>query len=370
VRIPADLLPSDGRFASGPSKIDPAALVALAETGTSLMGTSHRSAPVKNLVCRLTEGLGEFFSMPDGYEVVYGVGGAHAFFDAAAFGLIENRAQHLVHGEFTQKFATATARAPFLADPEIIASEPNTHPVAHATAGVDTYAAAHNETSTGVMVPVVRPAGVDSDAIMLTDATSGAGGLPVDLAETDVYYFAPQKAFASDGGLWVALMSPAAIERAEKIKASGRYIPGFLDLGAAIANSRKNQTYNTPAIATLFLMAHQVDWLNAGGGLDFAVSRTSDSAARLYEWADASDYATCFVQNPVERSLVVGTIDLAGVAATDVEDALRENGIVDVNGYRGLKRNQLRIAMYPAVDPEDVSALTACIDYVVGELSS
>jgi len=368
VQIPADLLPRDGRFASGPSKIDPAALTALAGTGSSLMGTSHRSAPVRNLVGRVTEGLRALFSMPDGYEVVYGVGGSHAFFDAAAFGLVERRSQHLVHGEFTRKFATSTTRAPFLEDPEIVESAPHTHPVPHATAGVDTYAWAHNETSTGVMVPVTRPEGIDPGAIVLTDATSGAAGLPVDLAQTDVYYFAPQKGFASDGGLWIALMSPAAIERAERIGASGRYVPGFLDLPAAIANSRKNQTYNTPAIATLFLMAHQLDWLNDRGGLNFAVTRTTDSSSRLYGWAGASDFAACFVPDPAQRSLVVGTIDLDGVAARDVEDALRANGIVDVNGYRGLNRNQLRIAMYPAIDPEDVTALTRCIDFVVDAL--
>ncbi len=368
MQIPTELLPADGRFASGPSKVDPAALAALAETGTTLMGTSHRSAPVRNLVGHVTEGLHSFFSMPDGYEVVYGVGGSHAFFDAATFGLVDERAQHLVHGEFTRKFATATTRAPFLQDPEIVESAPHTHPVAHATPGVDTYASAHNETSTGVMVPVSRPAGIDPGAIVLTDATSGAAGLPVDLAETDVYYFAPQKGFASDGGLWIALMSPAAIERAERIAASGRYVPSFLDLPTAIANSRKDQTYNTPAIATLFLMAHQLDWLNAGGGLDFAVSRTTDSSSRLYAWAQASDYATCFVTEPADRSLVVGTIDLEGVAAADVEDALRENGIVDLNGYRGLRRNQLRIAMYPSIDPDDITALTRCIDHVVARL--
>lgn len=369
VKLPADLLPRDGRFASGPSKVDPAALTALAATGTSLMGTSHRSAPVKNLVGRITEGLTAFFDLPDGYEVVYGVGGSHAFFDAAAFGLVERRSQHLVHGEFTRKFATAVAAAPFLDDPDIIESDPSTHPEFRSIAGVDVYAGAHNETSTGVMVPVVRPTGADGGgAIVLTDATSAAGGLPVDLTQTDAYYFAPQKGFASDGGLWIALMSPAAIDRAERIKASGRHIPGFLDLPTAIANSRKNQTYNTPAIATLFLMAYQLDWLNANGGLDFAVERTSDSASRLYGWAEASDYATPFVTDPADRSLVVGTIDLEGVAAGDVEDVLRENGIVDVNGYRGLNRNQLRIAMYPAIDPDDVESLTRCIDWTVDRL--
>lgn len=366
--IPAELLPRDGRFASGPSKVAPAALQALADTGVSLMGTSHRSAPVKSLVGRVTEGLAEFFSLPPGYEVVYGVGGSHAFFDAAVFGLVEHRSQHLVHGEFTKKFATAVAAAPFLDAPEILESDPSTHPIPHPTAGVDTYAWAHNETSTGVMVPVQRPEGIDSGALVLTDATSGAGGLPVDLTHTDCYYFAPQKGFASDGGLWVAIMSPAAIERAERIGASGRHIPGFLNLPTAIANSRKNQTYNTPAIATLFLMAHQLDWLRSLGGLDAAVARTTDSSRRLYDWAETRSFASPFVPNAAERSLVVGTIDLEGVAASAVEDVLRSNGIVDVNGYRGLNRNQLRIAMYPAIDPDDVTALTRCIDWIVERL--
>ena len=368
MKIPADLLPRDGRFASGPSKIDVAALQALADTGTSLMGTSHRAAPVKSLVGRVTAGIRELFSVPDDYDVVYGVGGSHAFFDAATFGLVERRSQHLVHGEFTRKFAGAVAAAPFLEAPEVLESDPSTHPEPHATEGVDVYASAHNETSTGVMVPVQRPSGIDDDALVLVDATSAAAGLPVDVAETDVYYFAPQKGLASDGGLWIALMSPRAVERAERVKASGRHVPGFLDLPVAIANSRKDQTYNTPAIATYFLMAHQLDWLNSQGGLDFAVSRTTDSSDRLYAWAEASAYATPFVTRPEDRSLVVGTIDLEGVAASDVEDALRENGIVDVNGYRGLGRNQLRIAMYPSIDPDDVTALTRCIDHVVAHL--
>lgn len=369
MKIPNELLPVDGRFASGPSKIDPAALSALADTGASLMGTSHRSAPVKNLVGRVTEGLRTFFSTPDGHEVVYGVGGSHAFFDAAVFGLIERRAQCLVHGEFTGKFAKAVSSAPFLDAPDLLESDPSTHPEPHATAGVDTYAWAQNETSTGVMVPVVRPSGIDDDAIVLTDATSGAAGLPIDLTQTDAYYFAPQKGFASDGGLWVALMSPAAIERAERIAASERHIPGFLNLATAIDNSRKNQTYNTPAIATLFLMARQLDWLNESGGLDFAVGRTTDSSSRLYAWAEASDFAHCFVSDAAQRSLVVGTIDLdERIDASQIVAILRDNGILDVNGYRGLNRNQLRIAMYPAIDPDDVSALTQCVDWVVGRL--
>ncbi|WP_375002725.1 phosphoserine transaminase [Aeromicrobium sp. CTD01-1L150] len=368
MEIPADLRPRDGRFASGPSKVDPAALRALAATDRTLMGTSHRATPVKSLVARVTEGLRVFFDVPDGHEVVYGVGGSHAFFDAATFGLVEHRSQHLVHGEFTRKFASAVAAAPFLADPEILESDPSTHPSHHGTPGIDVYAAAQNETSTGVMVPVRRVEGADPGALVLTDATSGAGGLPVDLTQTDAYYFAPQKSFASDGGLWIALMSPAAIERTERVKASGRHVPGFLDLPSAISNSRKDQTYNTPSIATLFLMAHQLDAFNADGGLTHAVARTTDSSRRLYSWAEASEYARPFVDAPAERSLVVGTIDLEGVPAEDVVAALRDNGILDVGGYRGLGRNQLRVAMYPAIDPDDVEALTRCIDWVVEHL--
>ncbi|WP_243697278.1 phosphoserine transaminase [Aeromicrobium phragmitis] len=360
------MLPADGRFGSGPSKIRTEAVEALAASGTALLGTSHRAAPVKGLVGSVREGLSELFTLPEGYEVVLGVGGSHAFFDAATFGLIRERSQHLVHGEFTRKFATAVQRAPFLADPLLLESDPGTHPDPVATAGVDAYAWAHNETSTGVMVPVARPEGTDADSLVLVDATSGAGGLPVDVAQTDVYYFAPQKSFASDGGLWIALMSPAAVERAQEIKASGRHIPGFVDLPVAIENSRKDQTYNTPAVATLFLLDQQIQWMLGNGGLDWAVSRTRESSSRLYAWAEASGYATPFVTDPEDRSLVVGTIDLAeDVPAADVVAALRENGIVDVAGYRGLNRNQLRVAMFPAVDPDDITALTRCIDYVV-----
>jgi len=368
VKIPAALLPTDGRFGSGPSKVAPEALDALAATGTSLMGTSHRQAPVKDLVGSVREGLASLFALPDGYEVVLGVGGSHAFFDAAVFGLIERRAQHLVHGEFTRKFATAVAAAPFLDAPQVLESDPSTHPLPHAEPGVDVYAWAHNETSTGVMVPVERVEGADEGALVLVDATSGAGGLPVDVAQTDVYYFAPQKGFASDGGLWVALMSPAAIERAQRIKASGRHIPGFLDLPTAIDNSRKNQTYNTPAVATLFLMDQQIRWINEQGGLDWAVTRAAASSSRLYAWAEQTSYASPFVTAPAERSLVVGTIDLDGVDQAAVTAALRANGIVDIDSYRGLGRNQLRVGMYPAVDPDDVAALTECIDYVVERL--
>nr|WP_217361390.1 phosphoserine transaminase [Aeromicrobium stalagmiti] len=361
-------MPQDGRFGSGPSKVRVEALDALAATGTSLMGTSHRQAPVKDLVGRLREGLSTFFALPDGYEVVLGVGGSHAFFDAATFGLVERRSQHLVHGEFSRKFATAVAGAPFLDDPEVLETAASTHPLPHATAGVDVYAWAHNETSTGVMLPVARPCDVDDGALVLVDATSGAGGLPVDVAETDVYYFAPQKGFASDGGLWIALMSPAAMDRAQRVKASGRHIPGFLDLPVAIDNSVKNQTYNTPALATLFLMEQQVRWMLDQGGLDWAVTRTADSSSRLYTWAEASSYASPFVTAPAERSQVVGTIDLHGVEQDAVTAVLRDNGIVDVDSYRGLGRNQLRIAMFPAVDPDDITRLTQSIDHVVAHL--
>lgn len=368
VKIPDELLPSDGRFGSGPSKVRVEALSALASRGASLMGTSHRAAPVKGLVGSVREHFTEFFSLPDGYEVILGLGGSHAFFDAAAFGLIEKRSQHLVHGEFTAKFARAVSSAPFLETPEIVLSETDTHPHPHATVGVDVYAWAHNETSTGVMVPIKRPANIAEDALVVIDATSGAGGLPVDIAETDVYYFAPQKSFASDGGLWIAIMSPAALDRADSIKASGRYIPGFVDLPIAIDNSLKNQTYNTPAVATLFLLNEQLEWLLDNGGLDWAVERTADSAHRLYSWADRTSYTSAYVKNPAERSQVVGTIDLEGIDAGEVIAALRDNGIVDVAGYRGLGRNQLRVAMFPAIDPDDVSRLTRCINHVVGQL--
>lgn len=363
--IPAELLPRDGRFGSGPSKVRLEALQALADSGTSLLGTSHRASPVKNLVGSVRTGLADLFSLPEGYEVVLGLGGSHAFFDAAMFGLVRERSQHLVHGEFTSKFARAVAAAPFLKDPEILQSDFDTHPVPHATDDVDLYAWAHNETSTGVMVPVHRPPGIADDALVVIDATSGAGGLPVDLRETDVYYFAPQKGFASDGGLWFAIMSPRAIARVQEIKASGRHIPGFFDLTLAIDNSRKDQTYNTPAVATLFLIDQQIQWMLGLGGLDAAVARTRDSSSRLYSWAESSPFAEPFVPRPAERSLVVGTIDLEGVDAAAVVSTLRENGIVDVAGYRGLGRNQLRVGMFPAIDPEDVSALTACIDHVV-----
>ena len=368
-RIPSDLLPADGRFGAGPSKIQPAHLEALAATGSSLMGTSHRQAPVRQLVGRVREGLAELFSLPDGYEVVLGNGGATAFWDVATSGLIEQKSQHLTFGEFSSKFASAVRSAPWLDEPSVISSDPGSRPEARAEAGVDAYAWAHNETSTAVMAPVVRPEGADEGALVLIDATSGAGGLPVDLTQTDVYYFAPQKSFASDGGLWLATFSPAAIERAERIAASDRHVPAFFDLGTAIDNSRLNQTYNTPAVATLFLMAEQLDWMNDQGGLKGMVERTTQSSDHLYGWAEKSEVAFPYVADPAHRSLVIGTIDFeAGIDAAALAATLRANGIVDTEPYRKLGRNQLRIAMYPAVDPADVAALTACIDWVIERL--
>ncbi|MET0999446.1 MAG: phosphoserine transaminase [Marmoricola sp.] len=367
IEIPEDIKPADGRFGAGPSKIPAGALDALAATGTTLMGTSHRQAPVRNLVGRVREGLGDLFALPDGYEVVLGNGGATAFWDIATFGLIREKSQHLSFGEFSSKFAKAATEAPFLADPSVIKSDPGSLPSPRAEEGVDVYAWAHNETSTAVMAPVQRVA--QDDSLVLVDATSGAGGLPVDLTQVDAYYFAPQKAFASDGGLWISLMSPAALERAASISASGRWIPAFFDLPTAIDNSGKNQTYNTPSVATLFLMAEQLDWMNDKGGLDGMVARTTASSEALYGWAEKTSYTTPYVPDPAHRSLVIGTIDFdESISADAVAATLRANGIVDTEPYRKLGRNQLRVAMYPAIDPADVAALTACIDHVVGKL--
>ncbi|NHC25346.1 phosphoserine transaminase [Nocardioides sp. IC4_145] len=371
LRIPADLLPRDGRFGAGPSKVQPEHLAALAATGTSLMGTSHRQEPVRAVVRRVREGLAELFSMPEGHQVVLGNGGATAFWDAATYGLVERRSQHLVFGEFSQKFAKAAGAAPWLDEPSVVAAEPGSLPVAVAEDGVDVYAWAQNETSTAVMAPVVRPAGTSADdALVLVDATSGAGGLPVDLAEVDAYYFAPQKCFASDGGLWLAVLSPAALERAARIGASDRHVPAFFDLPTAIEQSAKDQTYNTPSVATLFLMAEQLDWMLANGGLAGMVERTTASSTALYSWAEASPLAFPYVAEPAHRSLVIGTIDFEPqVDAARLAAVLRANGIVDTEPYRKLGRNQLRIAMYPAVDPADVEALTACLDWVLGRLA-
>lgn len=370
IQIPSALKPADGRFGAGPSKVQTSHLDALAATGSSLMGTSHRQAPVRNLVGRVRDGLAELFSLPEGHEIVLGNGGATAFWDVATFGLIRERSQHLTFGEFSSKFASAAKAAPWLADPSVIASDPGSRPSAVAEEGIDVYAWAHNETSTAVMAPVARPSGTTAaESLVLVDATSGAGGLPVDLTEVDTYYFAPQKCFASDGGLWIAIMSPAALDRAAEIAASDRHVPAFFDLPTAIDNSRKNQTYNTPAVATLFLMAEQLDWMNAEGGLAALVQRCTTSSDALYGWAEKSPYATPYVTDPDHRSLVIGTIDFDdSIDAAALAATLRANGIVDTEPYRKLGRNQLRIAMYPAVDPSDIEALTACIDYVVEKL--
>jgi phosphoserine aminotransferase len=366
--IPSDIKPIDGRFGCGPSKIRPEALAALSASGTSILGTSHRQKPVKNVVKRVREGLTSLFNLPEGYEVVLGNGGSTAFWDIATFGLIEDRSQHLVFGEFSSKFAAAAKEAPFLGEPTVIKTEPGSHPVCVAEAGIDVYAMTHNETSTGVAMPIIRPAGTDG-ALVLVDATSAAGGLMVDAKEFDTYYFAPQKSFASDGGLWIALMSPAAIARAEKIKTSGRWVPAFFDLGIAIENSRLDQTYNTPALVTLMLLAEQIEWMNVNGGLSFAAGRSTTSSDILYSWAEKTSYTTPFVTNPAMRSKVVGTINFEdAIDATKISAALRANGIVDTEPYRKLGKNQLRIGMFPAVDPSDVEALTKCIDHVVAAL--
>lgn len=366
IQIPADIKPADGRFGAGPSKVRTEALDALAATGSSLLGTSHRQAPVKNLVGEVRTGVRELFSLPEGYEVILGNGGSTAFWDIATHGLIENKSQHLSFGEFSSKFAKAAKLAPWLADPTVVASDPGTHPEPVAEAGVDVYALTHNETSTGVAAPIRRVAGADEGALVLVDATSGAGGLPVDITESDVYYFAPQKSFAADGGLWIGVFSPAALERAARIHASGRHIPEFFSLPTAIDNSLKNQTYNTPALATLFLLNEQLKWINGQGGLDWAVERTAASARALYGWAEESKYATPFVTDPAKRSQVIGTIDFeSDIDAAAIAKTLRANGIVDTDPYRKLGRNQLRVAMFPAVDPADVQALTACVDYII-----
>jgi phosphoserine aminotransferase len=366
--IPAELKPGDGRFGCGPSKVRPEALQALADR-SDLIGTSHRQAPVRDVVARVRGGLAELFSLPSGYEVALGNGGTTAFWEAATAWLVRERALHLTYGEFSQKFAKATAAAPFLADPIVVEAEPGDAPEPTADPAADAIAWAHNETSTGVAVPVVRPAGA-GDSLILIDATSGAGGLPVDVSQADAYYFAPQKSFAADGGLWLALLSPAAIARIEELDgAADRWQPAFLSLQTALENSRKQQTYNTPALATLLLLADQVEWMLGNGGLDWCAQRTADSSGRLYGWAEASDFATPFVTDPAKRSQVVGTIDFDdSVDAAALAAALRANGIVDVEPYRKLGRNQLRIGMFPAVEPDDVEALTACVDWVLANV--
>lgn len=369
VTIPEHLLPADGRFGAGPSKVRPEQAAAVSAVSTELLGTSHRQAPVKNLVGSIRDGVKALFSAPEDYEVILGVGGATAFWDAAAFGLVRSKAQHLSFGEFGAKFAKATDQAPFLEPSSILNAEPGTRPEPQAEAGVDVYAWPHNETSTGVAAPVHRVYGADDDALTLIDATSGAGGLPVGITEADVYYFSPQKNFASDGGLWIALFSPAALARVEEIAASGRWVPDSLSLKTAVDNSRKNQTYNTPALATLVMLDEQLKWMNSQGGLDFATARTKDSSDRIYRWAEESSFATPFVSQTQDRSQVVVTIDVDdNVDAAAVASVLRDNGVVDTEPYRKLGRNQLRIATFAAVDPQDVSALLKCIDYVVEQL--
>ena len=370
ITIPAGLLPADGRFGSGPSKVRPEQLDYLASLGRTVLGTSHRQAPVKNLVGEVREGLRALFNLPEGYEVILGNGGSTAFWDIAAFGLVRERAQHLSFGEFSSKFASVTSKAPFLGDSTVIKAEPGTLAAPQAESGVDVYAWPHNETSTGVMAPVKRVAGADEGALVLVDATSGAGGLPVDVTEVDAYYFAPQKNFASDGGLWLAVFSPAALARVEELAATDRWVPDFFSLPTAVDNSLKNQTYNTPAVATLALLNAQLQWMNGQGGLAWATSRTKDSSTRLYEWAERTAYTTPYVRDAAARSQVVGTIDFdESIDAAAVAKVLRGHGIVDVEPYRKLGRNQLRVAMFPAVDPEDVTSLTQCVDHVVSALS-
>lgn len=367
LKIPHDLLPRDGRFGSGPSKVRAAQIDALVADAPTYLGTSHRQSTVRNKVGEVRDGLRALFNLPDGYEVLLGNGGTTCFWDAATFHLVAEHSQHLSFGEFSSKFASAVKEAPHLSDPDVIASDAGTHPVAVADDSVDLYALTHNETSTGVMMEIRRPEG--SKGLVAVDATSGAGGLPVDPTQFDCYYFAPQKSFASDGGLWIAICSPAAIERIETLAASGRWTPAFFDLKIALDNSRLNQTYNTPALATIHLLASQIKWMNDNGGLEFTTGRTRRSAEILYSWAEASEFATPFVTNPAQRSNVVGTIDFRDdVDAAEVAKVLRANGIVDTEPYRKLGRNQLRVAMFPSVDSEDVAALCACINYVVGNL--
>ncbi len=371
ITIPPSLLPADGRFGCGPSKVRPEAVDALAAVSRTYLGTSHRQATVKDMVGRLRSGLTSMFSLPDDWEIVLGNGGTTVLWDALCFGLVDRQSQHLSFGEFSSKFASCVQAAPWLADPEVLATDPGSHPTPVGRSGVDTYALTHNETSTGVAMPIVRPRGADPDAVVAVDATSAAGGLRFDPTECDLYYFAPQKSLASDGGLWLAAASPTALERIERIAAGDRYIPASLNLSTARDNSSKNQTYNTPALATILLATHQVEWINDNGGLEWAATRCDTSADTIYSWAEASTYATPFVTDPTMRSHVVATIDLdsAVVDANVVAAVLRANGVVDTDSYRKLGRNQLRIALFPAIDPEDVAALTRCIDHVVGELA-
>ncbi len=371
IRIPDSLLPADGRFGCGPSKVRVEQIAAITAGSTTLMGTSHRKPPVKSLVGSIRSGLSDLFSLPDGWEVVLGNGGTTVFWDAATFGLVEQRSQHLVFGEFSSKFAEACAAAPHLDQPEVIQSATGDHPDAVATEGIDLYALTHNETSTGVAMQLARPGGTDEAALVAVDATSGAGGLRWNPADVDVYYFAPQKCFAADGGLWLAACSPAAVERIERIAAGDRWRPASLDLGIALTNSRADQTYNTPAVATLIMLDTQVQWMNANGGLEWCAGRSDESAAIMYGWAEQRPWATPFVADPAKRSPVVATIDLDdSIDADTVSAVLRANGVLDTDSYRKLGRNQLRVGMFPAVDPADIEALTRCIDTVVESLSA
>jgi phosphoserine aminotransferase len=370
ILIPADLLPGDGRFGSGPSKVRTESVAALAEGAPAYLGTSHRQPGVRSVVGRIRSGLAELFSLPDGYQVVLGNGGATTFWDVATFCLIERRSEHLSFGEFSSRFAATVAAAPHLEPPEVLESPPGTHPVPVAMDGIDTYALTQNETSTGVSMDITRPEGTAPGALVVVDGTSAAGGLRLDPSEADAYYFSPQKCFAADGGLWVALLSPAAAERAVRIAATGRWVPPSLDLLIAVENSSNDQTYNTPALATLFLFADQLEWLLVNGGLEWSASRCDRSAEILYGWAETSEYAAPFVAKPDERSHVVGTVDFdPRVDAAAVARTLRANGILDTEPYRKLGRNQLRVGLYPAIEPDDVAALTACVDYVVSALA-
>ena len=369
LRIPDALLPSDGRFGAGPSKVRDAQLDALL-AARRVLGTSHRQKPVKDVVASVRRGLADLFSLPDGYEVVLGNGGATTFWDIATFGLIERRSQHLTFGEFGAKFAEAAAAAPHLEDPDVVAAPPGDHPDLEPRSGIDTYAFPHNETSTGVMMPIRRVPGADGGALVAVDATSGAGGLMVDASAFDIYYFSPQKCFASDGGLWLALMSPAAVERIAAVKATGRWVPASYDLSIALENSRLEQTYNTPALGTLLLMAEQISWMLENGGLPFCAERTAESSSLLYTWAEKTAFTSPYVTDPAMRSHVIGTIDFdETVDAAAVAAVLRANGVVDTEPYRKLGRNQLRVAMFPAIEPSDVEALTGCIEWVVEQLS-
>ena len=363
IELPAELMPSDGRFGSGPSKVRTESLLELGVTGSSFMGTSHRQPNVKAVVGAIRNGMKGMFSLPDGYEVVLGVGGATAFWASATFGLIERKSQHLDFGVFSGKFAKVVQGAPHLEEPEVIKADFGSHPLPQPNPEVDLYALTHNETTTGVMMPIVRP---DAAGIVAVDATSGAGGMAVDPTQFDVYYFSPQKVFGGDGGLWIAFCSPAAIERIESITASGRWMPGFLSLKLALDNSRKDQTTNTPALATLFLVRAQVDAMLEFGGLEWAVDRCAQSSEIVYGWAEQSEYAYPFVSDPAARSTNVATINLVDeVSADTVSAVLRENGIVDTGGYRALGQNQLRLAMFPNIEPSDLETLTKAIDYIV-----